>query len=145
MGKHTPPHRLTAARPPRVFGLSPPFPLSSSPPLSASSQPLPLLFPPTGSPPYGSRIDVWTRTYHFCADALELAQLFRRERVIPHVGVHRGGDQKGFLAKLPGAGDAGEKVVGEAAGQLGEGVGRQGGDDNDVGPFSELCVCLMCV
>ena len=55
-----------------------------------------------------------------------------RGRMLPHVHVHGGGDQD---RRRRGQVEGGEEVVGNAVGELGQDVGRGGGDDQRVGPL----------
>lgn len=45
-----------------------------------------------------------------------------------------------LTAGVPGANDAGQDAVGHATDDLGEGVGAEGGDDEEVGPAAQLDV-----
>ena len=68
--------------------------------------------------------------------ASELAEVTQRHGALPHQGVHRGGEHH-RPGEIPGAEHAGQEVVGEAEGELGQGVGVERGDDQQVGPLAE--------
>lgn len=59
--------------------------------------------------------------------------------MLPHPGVHsRTENQR--LVGVPGAGDAREYIVANAAGQLTQGVGVQRGDQKQISPLGEVDV-----
>lgn len=58
-------------------------------------------------------------------------------RVLPHLGVHGGGEDDGTARGEQGVG---EQVVREAVGGLGEHVGGGGGDDDEVGGLADADV-----
>ncbi len=64
----------------------------------------------------------------------------------PHGGIHRGSHQDPFPAPrrlrrargIPGADDGEQEIIGHAAGDLGERVGRQGRDQEQIRPASQF-------
>ena len=57
--------------------------------------------------------------------------------MLPHVDVHRRGDDHG---RLGGEIEGGQKIVGDAVGEFGEDVGRGGSDDEQVGGLRRVDV-----
>src|SRR5207247_610918 len=69
----------------------------------------------------------------------ELAEVPKRDGALPHQRIHRR-RKDDRAAEIPGAEYAGQEVVGEPHRELGEGVGIERGDDEQLGPLAELDV-----
>mmetsp|Transcript_17279 Transcript_17279/g.37590 ORF Transcript_17279/g.37590 Transcript_17279/m.37590 type:complete len:283 (-) Transcript_17279:297-1145(-) len=80
------------------------------------------------------------RRHHRGAEQLsQHIQVALGEGRVPHVGVHGGRHQQGLL-EVPRAHHAGEEVVAESVGRLGEGVGGEWSNDQRVRPPPQLDV-----
>ncbi len=82
-----------------------------------------------GQQPYAgcSAVEPWV--------GLHLLPVALDRLLLPHVGVHGGGQQNGAGGGQDGVS---EEVVGGAVGKLGQGIGRQRGNDHDLCPFTQL-------
>ncbi len=71
------------------------------------------------------------------AIAAQQGDVALRRGVVPHLAVHRGGDEERAVAREA---RRREQVVGEAVGELGEEVGARGRDHDRIRPARELDV-----